>query len=57
MLAKTAGALLFGSLNAFIPVLIASFITDLSGIDWLSLIPVVVLIAVSLRNIRRKWIL
>ena len=47
MLAKTAGAILFGSVNAFIPVLIASFITDLGGVDWLTLVPVVVLIAVS----------
>ncbi|MFP4426943.1 MAG: ABC transporter permease, partial [Spirochaetaceae bacterium] len=33
--------------NAFIPVLMASFITDLGGVDWLRLIPSVVLIAVS----------
>jgi ABC-2 type transport system permease protein len=47
MLAKTAGAIFFGAVNAFVPVLIASFITDLSGVDWLSLVPVVILIAVS----------
>ena len=47
MLAKTSGAILFGSVNAFIPVLLASFITDLGGIDWLILVPTVVLIAVS----------
>lgn len=47
MLAKTTGAILFGSANAFIPVLIALLITDLGGINWSILIPVVVLIAVS----------
>jgi CRP-like cAMP-binding protein len=31
MLAKTTGAILFGIINAFIPVLFASFIVDLSG--------------------------
>ncbi|MFP3959010.1 MAG: ABC transporter permease [Spirochaetaceae bacterium] len=47
MLAKTGGAILFGSLNAFIPVLIAAFIVDLGGVAWQTLIPVVILIAVS----------
>ncbi|MFP4613942.1 MAG: ABC transporter permease [Spirochaetaceae bacterium] len=47
MLAKTGGAILFGSLNAFIPVLIAAFIVDLGGMAWQTLIPVVILIAVS----------
>jgi ABC-2 type transport system permease protein len=47
MLAKTMGAIFFGSINAFVPVLIASFITDLGGVHWLSLVPVVILIAVS----------
>ncbi len=47
MLAKTLGAILFGTVNAFIPVLIASFITDLGGVDWLNLVPGVILIAVS----------
>ncbi|NLV63655.1 MAG: ABC transporter permease, partial [Clostridiaceae bacterium] len=35
MLAKTTGAILFGIINAFIPVLFASFIVDLSGVNWL----------------------
>ncbi len=47
MLAKTAGAILFGVVGAFVPVVIAAFLTDLSGIHWLALIPAVVLIAVS----------
>ena len=34
MLAKTTGAILFGIINAFIPVIFACFMTDLSGIDW-----------------------
>jgi ABC-2 type transport system permease protein len=47
MLAKTTGAILFGVANAFVPVIMAAFLTDLSGINWLTLIPAVVLIAVS----------
>jgi len=47
MLAKTAGAILFGVVNAFVPVLIGMFLADLSGLDWGMLIPAVFLIAVS----------
>jgi ABC-2 type transport system permease protein len=47
MLAKTAGAILFGVVNAFVPVILAAFLTDLAGVDWLTLIPAVVLIAIS----------
>jgi ABC-2 type transport system permease protein len=47
MLAKTTGAILFGVANAFVPLIMAAFLTDLSGINWLTLIPAVVLIAVS----------
>jgi ABC-2 type transport system permease protein len=47
MLAKTTGAILFGAANAFVPLAMASLLTDLSGIAWLTLIPAVVLIAVS----------
>jgi len=47
MLAKTSGAMLFGVANAFVPLLIGSFLTDLSGVNWATLIPAVVLIAVS----------
>jgi len=47
MLAKTTGAILFGVANAFVPVVMAAFLTDLSGVTWAMLIPVVVLIAIS----------
>lgn len=47
MLAKTSGAILFGVANAFVPLLIASVLTDLSGTEWGILTPAVVLIAVS----------
>jgi len=47
MLAKTAGAILFGVVNAFVPVLIGMLLADLSGLDWGMLIPAVFLIAVS----------
>jgi len=47
MLAKTTGAILFGVANAFVPVAMAAFLADLSGVRWAALIPGVVLIAVS----------
>jgi len=47
MLAKTTGAILFGVANAFVPVVMAAFLTDLSGVNWAILIPAVALIAVS----------
>ena len=47
MLAKTTGAIIFGIINAFIPVLFASFLVDLSGVDWISTIVGVVLIAIT----------
>jgi ABC-2 type transport system permease protein len=47
MLAKTAGAILFGVANAFVPVILAVFLVDLWGVNWAILIPAVVLIAVS----------
>jgi ABC-2 type transport system permease protein len=47
MLAKTSGAILFGLVNAFIPVLFAAFLTDLSGINWLPVLGAVFLIAVT----------
>jgi ABC-2 type transport system permease protein len=46
MLAKTTGAIVFGVLNGFVPVIMAAFLTDLSGVVWAMAIPVVVLIAV-----------
>ena len=47
MLAKTSGAILFGIANAFVPVIMAAFLMDLSAINWLTLIPAIVLIAIS----------
>ena len=34
MLAKTSGAILFGTANAFVPIVMAAFLTDLSGMVW-----------------------
>jgi ABC-2 type transport system permease protein len=47
MLAKTTGAIIFGIINAFIPVLFAAFIIDMSGINWLIAFIAVVLMAIS----------
>lgn len=47
MLAKTSGAILFGVLNAFVPALLAAFLTDLSAVNWLLVAPAVILIAVA----------
>lgn len=47
MLAKTSGAMLFGVANAFVPVLFAAFITDLSGLRWLPIVAAVFLIAIT----------
>lgn len=47
MLAKTSGAILFGVANAFVPIIMAAFLMDLSQLVWLELIPVVVLIAIA----------
>ncbi len=47
MLAKTSGAIFFGVVNAFIPVLFASFFISLQGIQWFSLFFAVLLIAVT----------
>lgn len=46
MLAKTSGAILFGIVSPFVPVLIASFLADLSGVVWSLVIPSVFLISV-----------
>jgi ABC-2 type transport system permease protein len=46
MLAKTGGAILFGVANAFVPVILALFMADLSKVAWAALLPAVVLIAV-----------
>ncbi len=47
MLAKTAGAMLFGVANAIVPILMAAFLTDLSGVAWSAVVPAIVLIAVA----------
>ncbi len=47
MFAKTAGAILFGVLNAFVPVLLAAFFISLSGVNWPALLAGVILTAVS----------
>jgi ABC-2 type transport system permease protein len=47
MLAKTGGAILFGVANAFVPIIMAAFLMDLSGLNWATLIAAIVLIAIS----------
>jgi len=47
MLAKTSGAILFGMANAFVPVVLAAFFVDLSGVAWGVLALAVALLAVS----------
>ena len=47
MLAKTGGAILFGVANAFVPVVMAVFLIDLSQVAWGAFIPAVFLIAVA----------
>ncbi|MFH1490348.1 MAG: ABC transporter permease [Pseudomonadota bacterium] len=47
MLAKTAGAILFGVANAFVPVVVAVFLSDLSQAVWSAAIPAILLIAVA----------
>ena len=46
MLAKTSGAILFGVFNAFVPVAIAAFVTDLSGMVWPLVVPAVILVGI-----------
>jgi len=46
MLAKTSGAIFFGVVNAFVPIVIAAFLTDLSGIAWSLVIPAIILIGI-----------
>jgi ABC-2 type transport system permease protein len=47
MLAKTSGAILFGVANAFVPILLAAFLSDLSGAAWGKAVPAIVLIATA----------
>jgi ABC-2 type transport system permease protein len=46
MLAKTSGAILFGIVNAFVPIVIAALLTDMSGIAWSLVVPAIILIGV-----------
>ncbi len=47
MLAKTSGAILFGVVNAFVPVLMAAFLVNLTQVDWTIFVPAVFLISVA----------
>ena len=47
MLAKTSGAILFGVANAFVPVVMALFLADLSQVVWSVFVPAVFMIAVA----------
>ena len=47
MLAKTSGAILFGIANAFVPIVLALFLTDLSQVAWMAVLPAVVMIAIA----------
>ncbi|MFP4243307.1 MAG: ABC transporter permease [Chitinispirillaceae bacterium] len=46
MLAKTGGAILFGAINAFVPLAIAAFFIDMSTIAWFPLVTGVVLTSI-----------
>ena len=46
MLAKTAGAIVFGSANAVVPIILALFLTDLSKFSWIIVLPGIILIAI-----------
>ncbi len=47
MLAKTAGAILFGVANALVPIALAALLADLSPVAWAIVLPAIVLIAIS----------
>jgi len=47
MLAKTSGAIVFGVANAFVPVVMAAFLVDLSQVAWGTFLPAVFMIAVA----------
>ncbi len=47
MLAKTSGAILFGVANAFVPIIMAAFIINLSNVLWGAFILAIFLIAVA----------
>ncbi len=47
MLAKTSGAIIFGVINALVPIFVAMLLTDLSTLNWPILISATILIAIS----------
>lgn len=47
MMAKTTGAIIFGILNAFVPIIFSLFWISLSGVNWISVIFSVLLIAIT----------
>lgn len=47
MLAKTVGAIFFGIINAFVQIILAAVLTDLSGINWFNTIGSIILIAIT----------
>ncbi len=47
MLAKTSGAIIFGVVNAFVPIVFAAFMTGLGGINWLMALASIVFIAIT----------
>jgi ABC-2 type transport system permease protein len=47
MLAKTSGAIIMGTANAFVPLAMAAFFVDLGGVIWWQLAVAVMLIAIS----------
>lgn len=47
MLSKTSGAILFGIANAFVPIIIGSFLADLSGVTWSLVVPAILLIGIA----------
>jgi ABC-2 type transport system permease protein len=47
MLAKTSGAIVFGVVNAFVPIILAFFLTDLSRVNWAVLLPAIMVIAIT----------
>jgi ABC-2 type transport system permease protein len=47
MLAKTSGAILFGVVNAFVPIVIAAFLADLTVVAWSLVIPAIILIGIA----------
>ncbi len=47
MAAKTSGAIVFGTANAFVPVILAAFLTDIARINWPLFVATVILIAIA----------